>query len=140
MSWEVFAEGAALGLGARKVRAPRGWSEAAWQLAGAASAVAFTATMNGLKARFAAEAQRLQQPPPPAAPAQPRARRVDPRVVAAARLLGVKLGASEAEIQAAFHKAMRSAHPDAGGQAWYARRVIDARDLLRDRARRRDRR
>jgi hypothetical protein len=45
-------------------------------------------------------------------------------------VLGLRPGASEAEIRAAHHRLMRSAHPDAGGSDWLAARVNMARDVL----------
>jgi hypothetical protein len=45
-------------------------------------------------------------------------------------VLGLKPGASEAEVQAAHHRLMRAAHPDAGGSDWVASRVNQARDIL----------
>jgi len=46
------------------------------------------------------------------------------------QVLGLKPGASEADIRAAHHRLMRAAHPDAGGSDWLASRVNQARDLL----------
>jgi hypothetical protein len=45
-------------------------------------------------------------------------------------VLGLRPGASEADIRAAYHRVMRTAHPDAGGSDWLAARVNMARDLL----------
>ncbi len=46
------------------------------------------------------------------------------------QVLGLKAGASEADIRAAHHRLMRAAHPDAGGSDWLAARINQARDLL----------
>ena len=46
------------------------------------------------------------------------------------QVLGLKPGASEAEIRAAHHRLMRAAHPDVGGSDWLAARINQARDAL----------
>ncbi len=46
------------------------------------------------------------------------------------QVLGLRPGASEAEIRAAHHRLMRAAHPDSGGSDWLATRVNQARDVL----------
>ena len=48
----------------------------------------------------------------------------------AARILGLGEDASEEEIQAAYRRLMRAAHPDQGGSAWLAARLNAARDYL----------
>jgi DnaJ homolog subfamily C member 19 len=48
------------------------------------------------------------------------------------QVLGLKPGASEADIRAAHHRLMRAAHPDAGGSDWLAARINQARDMLLD--------
>ncbi len=45
-------------------------------------------------------------------------------------VLGLKPGADEAAIRAAYHRLMRAAHPDAGGSDWLAARINQARDVL----------
>jgi DnaJ homolog subfamily C member 19 len=45
-------------------------------------------------------------------------------------VLGLRAGASEAEIRAAHHRLMRAAHPDTGGSDWVAARINQARDVL----------
>ena len=45
-------------------------------------------------------------------------------------VLGLRQGASEAEIRDAHRRLMRGAHPDAGGSDWLASRVNQARDIL----------
>jgi hypothetical protein len=45
-------------------------------------------------------------------------------------VLGLAPGASEADIRAAHHRLMRTAHPDTGGSDWLAARVNMARDIL----------
>lgn len=46
------------------------------------------------------------------------------------QVLGLKPGASAAEIRAAHHRLMRAAHPDVGGSDWLAARINQARDAL----------
>jgi curved DNA-binding protein CbpA len=46
------------------------------------------------------------------------------------QVLGLPPGASEAEIRAAHHRLMRTAHPDSGGSDWLATRINLARDVL----------
>jgi DnaJ family protein C protein 19 len=46
------------------------------------------------------------------------------------QVLGLQPGASEAEIRAAHHRLMRTAHPDSGGSDWLATRINLARDVL----------
>lgn len=45
-------------------------------------------------------------------------------------VLGLRYGASEADIRNAHHRLMRAAHPDAGGSDWLASRINQARDVL----------
>jgi DnaJ family protein C protein 19 len=45
-------------------------------------------------------------------------------------VLGLRPGASEADIRDAHRRLMRGAHPDAGGSDWLASRVNQARDIL----------
>jgi DnaJ homolog subfamily C member 19 len=46
------------------------------------------------------------------------------------QVLGLHPGATEAEIRAAHHRLMRTAHPDSGGSDWLATRINLARDVL----------
>jgi hypothetical protein len=46
------------------------------------------------------------------------------------QVLGLRAGATKAEIRAAHRRLMRSAHPDAGGSDWLASQVNEARDIL----------
>ncbi|MEJ0019558.1 MAG: DnaJ domain-containing protein [Acetobacteraceae bacterium] len=50
-------------------------------------------------------------------------------------VLGLRPGATEAEIRAAHHRLMRGAHPDSGGSDWLATRINLARDVLLGRKR-----
>jgi DnaJ family protein C protein 19 len=45
-------------------------------------------------------------------------------------VLGLRPGASEADIKDAHRRLMRGAHPDAGGSDWLAALVNQARDIL----------
>jgi DnaJ-like protein len=45
-------------------------------------------------------------------------------------VLGLRPGASEADIREAHRRLMRGAHPDAGGSDWLAVRINQARDIL----------
>ncbi len=45
-------------------------------------------------------------------------------------VLGLKPGATEAQIREAHRRLMRSAHPDHGGSDWLATRINQARDVL----------
>jgi DnaJ homolog subfamily C member 19 len=51
------------------------------------------------------------------------------------QILGLRPGATEAEIRAAHRRLMRAAHPDGGGSEWMATRLNQARDLLLGRGR-----
>ena len=73
---------------------------------------------------------RRQQAPPPPPPR--RGGNMTPEE--ALEVLGLRPGASEAEIRAAHHRLMRTAHPDSGGSDWLATRVNLARDVLLGRA------
>ena len=46
------------------------------------------------------------------------------------QVLGLRPGATEAEIREAHHRLMRTAHPDSGGSDWLATRINQARDVL----------
>jgi hypothetical protein len=46
------------------------------------------------------------------------------------QVLGLRPGASEADIRSAHRRLMRAAHPDGGGSDWVAARVNQARDVL----------
>ena len=63
-----------------------------------------------------------RRPPPPRGGAMSREE--------AYQVLGLTPGASEADIRAAHHRLMRTAHPDTGGSDWLAARINMARDVL----------
>jgi len=76
-------------------------------------------------------------PPPPGGGAGANNRAEPPRTGSggmtrreAYEVLGLQPGASAAEIRAAHHRLMRTAHPDSGGSDWLAARVNMARDVL----------
>ena len=48
----------------------------------------------------------------------------------AAKILGITINASEAEINAAFRKLIKKHHPDHGGSADFANKLTQARELL----------
>jgi len=48
----------------------------------------------------------------------------------ALEVLGLKAGASAAEVKAAHRRLMQGAHPDHGGSDWLAARINQARDVL----------
>jgi hypothetical protein len=69
----------------------------------------------------------------PGARAAPAARSSKMSVDEARRILGVGPDATKAEIQAAYTRLMRMAHPDAGGTAGLAAQLNAARDRLFER-------
>ena len=48
----------------------------------------------------------------------------------ALEVLGLKEGASEQDIKAAYRKLIASAHPDAGGSDWMAAKLNEAKQIL----------
>ena len=66
----------------------------------------------------------------PGAKPRPRAAPASMTRAEAFEILGLKTGASESDIRAAYHRLMRAAHPDAGGSDWLAARINQARDTL----------
>lgn len=76
-------------------------------------------------------------PPPPGGGGGANNRAESPRASRGAmtrneayEVLGLRPGASAADIRAAHHRLMRTAHPDSGGSDWLAARVNMARDVL----------
>ena len=47
-------------------------------------------------------------------------------------ILGLKQGASEEDIKAAYRKLIANAHPDAGGSDWMAAKLNEAKQILLD--------
>jgi exodeoxyribonuclease V alpha subunit len=83
-------------------------------------------TLLAIAKRLVWAAQPLALPPPRA-----RARAAAPaELLDAARFLGVEEGVTAAEIQAAYRRAAREHHPDAGGSHEAFLRLTEARDLL----------
>jgi DnaJ homolog subfamily C member 19 len=71
------------------------------------------------------------RPTPEGGSTQPPPRRQSGMSVEEAyQVLGLRPGATEADIRAAHHRLMRTAHPDSGGSDWLATRVNQARDVL----------
>lgn len=86
---------------------------------------------------FDQDARSNAEPPgvEPGPAAQPEPERpvpppIDPRVVAAAALLGIGVNATEDEIATAFRAKVRVAHPDLGGSDEATREIIEARDVM----------
>jgi hypothetical protein len=67
--------------------------------------------------------------PPGAGPQRPVSRGAMTREEAW-QVLGLRPGASVADIRAAHRRLMRAAHPDTGGSDWLAARINQARDIL----------
>ena len=53
----------------------------------------------------------------------------------ALEILGLKAGATEQQIQAAYNRLMKRVHPDVGGSNFFAKQLNEARDLLLGRKR-----
>ena len=68
--------------------------------------------------------------PNPFARQPPRAASGNMTAVEAYQILGLKPGATDAEIKDAHRRLMMAAHPDHGGSDWLATRINQARDVL----------
>lgn len=69
--------------------------------------------------------------PKPSAKARPgRAARGGMSREEAYAVLGLQPGADAEAVKAAYHRLMRTAHPDQGGSDWLASRINQARDVL----------
>src|ERR1700760_328380 len=73
--------------------------------------------------------------PPPGSTQPPPRRASGMTQEEAYQVLGLHPGATDAEIRAAHHRLMRTAHPDSGGSDWLATRINQARDVLLGRRR-----
>jgi len=51
-------------------------------------------------------------------------------VAQALEILGIRSGAPEQDIRAAYNRLMKRVHPDLGGSAYFARQLNTARDVL----------
>ena len=101
-----------IALGALAMFGPLIWQR--WQ--------AYRAGIGGQPNQQAGSGQSSQPPP--------RRRQSGMTTEEAYQVLGLRPGATEAEIRAAHHRLMRTAHPDSGGSDWLATRVNLARDVL----------
>ena len=70
------------------------------------------------------------RPPPGGSREAPRARPGTLSREEAYQILGLKPGATKADIKAAHRRLMATAHPDHGGSDWIAARLNQARDVL----------
>jgi hypothetical protein len=59
-----------------------------------------------------------------------RAAGTDHQVAQALEILGLKAGATDEEIRAAYIRLMQRVHPDKGGTDFFAKQLIDAREVL----------
>lgn len=75
-------------------------------------------------------AARFFPPPSPGTGEAPRARPGGMSREEAYQVLGLKPGATNADIKAAHRRLMAAAHPDRGGSDWIAARLNQARDVL----------
>ncbi len=80
--------------------------------------------------RAATGGQQRQRPSGGSAQPPPPRRQGNMTPEEAYQVLGLRPGASEADIRAAHHRLMRTAHPDSGGSDWLATRINQARDVL----------
>jgi hypothetical protein len=66
----------------------------------------------------------------PVAASRPKPRPSGMSRAEALEVLGLPAGATKDDIQAAYVRLMRAAHPDRGGSDWLAARINQARDVL----------
>jgi hypothetical protein len=59
----------------------------------------------------------------------------DDRVAQALEILGLKTGATDQEIHAAYIRLMQRVHPDQGGTNYFAKQLVEAWDVLLGQAR-----
>jgi hypothetical protein len=55
---------------------------------------------------------------------------VDTSAAQALEILGIKAGATEQEIRAAYNRLMKRVHPDVGGSEFFSKQLNAARDVL----------
>jgi nucleotide-binding universal stress UspA family protein len=55
---------------------------------------------------------------------------IDHQVAQALEILGLNAGATDQEVRAAYIRLMQRVHPDKGGTDFFAKQLIDARDVL----------
>ena len=92
--------------------------EGKWPVAGVLALVGFSLLSSVRRTA------KVRHAPPPSPPA------IRMGVIEAASILGVSPDAAEPEIQAAYHRLIKRAHPDQGGTAGLAAQLNAARDTM----------